>query len=117
MIGEYIANIYDPRLADAIDHLIHNDDPIKKEILFKYYLDQVKLVDIGDPRATKNKSVEELKQHGIVGLYKSSNTTKTVISFFGGDSIYSDKKCVYEPENKLYDDSLELKPSIEDLII
>lgn len=101
MAEEFMTNIYNPEKPDAIDHLIHNQDPNKKEFLFKYYLDQIKLTKIGDPRENGRHSVEELKEMGMVGLYKTKDTPKSVVNFFGVSPEKAGKKYLYEPEHTL----------------
>lgn len=117
MAEDFITNIYNPEKPDAIDHLVHNDDPVKRDFLFKYYLEQIKFTKIGDPRENKMHSVEELKEMGMVGIYRTKDTPKAVINFFGGLST-PDKKTLYEPEHTLYADKDEIRiNSIDDLII
>ncbi|PJB17752.1 MAG: hypothetical protein CO117_10370 [Flavobacteriaceae bacterium CG_4_9_14_3_um_filter_33_16] len=101
MRREFITNIYNPKLPDAINHLVKNDDEKRKQELFNYMIEKIKELEIGDPQETETKSVEELKAMDIVGLYSGPNTSRYVFNFFAGEEIT--KKNLYEPENVIVD--------------
>lgn len=93
----FICNIYDPELEDAIDHLVSaKADPSKKDILFKMVLDYINECSRGDPLPTKKHSVSFLKNHGIIGLYRTDNTSSSAINFLK-TSINNKKIPDYNP--------------------
>lgn len=102
MKREFVTNIYNPTLPDAIDHLVKNDDETRKLQLFNYMIEKIKELEIGDPQETETKSVEELIELNIVGLYSGSNTSKYVFNFFAGEEV--NKKNLYEPEHVIVDE-------------
>lgn len=106
MKREFVTNIYNPNLPDAIDYLVKNDDETRKLQLFNYMIEKIKEFEIGDPQETEAKSVEELIELNIVGLYSGPNTSRYVFNFFAGDEV--NKKNLYEPENVI---STEIKSS------
>lgn len=101
MRREFIANVYNPTLPNAIDYLVKNEDESKKATIFKYLIEKIKELEIGEPCATETKTVEELQAMDIVGLYSGPKTSKYVLNFFIGDD--NTKKNLYEPENVIDD--------------
>lgn len=95
----FITNMYNPFAEDAINHIVKNEDEVKKKIIFNYMIDQIKKTDVGLPRETEKHSVEDLQNLNIVGLYRNDLTPKSVVNFLSNHS--EEKKALYEPENVL----------------
>lgn len=107
MKKEFITNIYNPNLPNAIEYLVKNEDETKRKIIFEYLMDKIKELEIGDPIPTETKSIEELKATNIVGLYSGKHTSKYVLNFFIGND--NTKKNLYEPENTINDINVKKK--------
>lgn len=102
--GKFICNIYNPKLKKAID--VYGEkltDGNKKKETFNIMLNYIKDCDIGDPKETKNNSVEDLKKKGFIGLYTNP---KTPVSTYNLLSLMSNKdpKTEYIPENSDFSD-------------
>ena len=101
MKREFITNMYNPNLPDAINYLVKNDDENKKAMIFSFLMEKIKEFEIGEPLPTETRTVEELKAQDIVGLYSCAKTSKSAINLFTGDD--NTKKHLYEPENVIDD--------------
>lgn len=102
MKKEFITNMYDPRLSDAIDYIVKNDDEDKKKLLFNMMQEKLVHLMIDIPQPTDVYTSEQLSEMNIVGIYTKDTTPKHVISFFVAET--TTKTISYEPEHVLNDD-------------
>lgn len=97
MKKEFITNLYNPYAADAVDHIVKNDDEAKRNLLFKIMLEKLSYLEVADPQETDVYKREELEAMNIVGIYSKDDTPKHIKDFFASE--IETKKSYYEPEN------------------
>jgi hypothetical protein len=74
----FLSNIYDPNLADAKECRCYSHNsilggPEAMEREWQRHLDWINSHIIGEPKATKTHSVEQLKALGKIGIYTNDD--------------------------------------------
>ena len=69
---KWIVNEYDPRKPDAKMFLSKRTEETEEEA-WRHYQEWLKDKTIGEPKATPQRTVEELKEMDIVGVYVEDN--------------------------------------------